>query len=110
MNNYQNPNLKGPAGTLSHCTSVSENLPLVQKLLPNRPGEKADQRVLLQRVVQEVLKVVHLGGDFQVQLTLKVRANSKNHEKQSPLLSVLQSEHARWPHSDSAPHLTSQLL
>lgn len=55
--------------------------PLVQKLLPDGPGEKADQRVLLQGVVQKLLEVVHLRGIFSAQLTLEARASSKSREK-----------------------------
>ena len=55
--------------------------PLVQKLLPDGPGEKADQRVLLQGVIQKLLEVVHLRGVFRAQLTLEARASSKSHEK-----------------------------
>ena len=55
--------------------------PLVQKLLPDGPGEKADQRVLLQGVIQKLLEVVHLRGVIRAQLILEARASSKSHEK-----------------------------
>lgn len=48
------------AGTLSRSVPVSGTSPLVQKLLPDGPGKKADQCVLLQGVIQKLVKVVHL--------------------------------------------------
>lgn len=52
--------VQGPSATLLS----SRDSPLVQELLPDRPGEKADQRVLLQRVIQKFIQVVHLQGDL----------------------------------------------
>lgn len=88
----QKPNSKGPTRTFGRPESAAGTSPLVQKLLPDGPGEKADQRVLLQRVVQKLLEVVHLRGDFQAQLTLKDRVNGKNCEKNTPTFQAVVSQ------------------
>lgn len=80
-----------PSGTLGRSMSVRGTSPLVQQLLPDGSGQKADQCVFLQRVVQKLLKVVYLRGHFQDQLPLRARVNCKNHETHAPLLSGQQS-------------------
>lgn len=96
-----NPNFRDS----SHSASVSGTIPLVQKLLPDGPRQKADQRVLLQRVIQKLLEVVYLRGDVQVQVTLKARVNSKNYEKTltTYFLGYSLSELAHQASGDSAP-------
>lgn len=69
VKDHSEPSLQAGCRTLGQSASIPRASPLVQELLPDGPGQKADQRVLLQRVVQKLLKVVYLRGHIQDQLT-----------------------------------------
>lgn len=85
VNDHSEPSLQAGCRTLGQSASIPRASPLVQELLSDGPGQKADQCVLFQRVVQKLLKVVYLRGHIQDQLTLKARVNDENHSIHAPL-------------------------